>query len=112
MENKITIDLSGPQGGATYLLITVKDLSEKLGLNWDSIYKEIENKDYNNLKSIWKYDLNITTTGPVSVEQVYPKNWKSWEELNDALPITKRMFYNEETGGLVSYGRAKQLGII
>ena len=68
--------------------------------------------DNEGVKSIWKYDLNVTTTGPVSVEQVYPKNWKSWEELNDALPITKRMFYNEETGGLVSYGRAKQLGII
>jgi hypothetical protein len=68
--------------------------------------------DNEGVKSIWKYDLNITTTGPISVEQVYPKTWKSWEELNNALPITKRMFLNEQTGGLVSYGRAKQLGII
>ena len=62
MENKITIDLSGPQGGATYLLITAKDLSEKLGLNWDSIYKEIENKDYNNLIEVMEKHFNNTLT--------------------------------------------------
>jgi hypothetical protein len=61
-ENKITIDLSGPQGGATYLLITAKDLSEKTGLNWDSIYKEIENKDYENLIQVMeKYFYNHLT---------------------------------------------------
>lgn len=62
MENKITIDLSGPQGGATYLLITAKDLSEKLGLNWDSIYKEIENKDYNNLIEVMEKHFNNNLT--------------------------------------------------
>ena len=62
MENKITIDLSGPQGGATYLLITTKDLSEKLGLNWDSIYKEIENKDYNNLIEVMEKYFNNNLT--------------------------------------------------
>ena len=62
MENKITIDLSGPQGGATYLLITAKDLSEKLGLNWDSIYKEIENKDYNKLIEVMEKYFNNNLT--------------------------------------------------
>ena len=62
MENKITIDLSGPQGEATYLLITAKDLSEKLGLNWDSIYKEIENKDYNNLIEVMEKHFNNNLT--------------------------------------------------
>ena len=62
MENKITIDLSGPQGGATYLLITAKDLSEKLGVNWDSIYKEIENKDYNNLIEVMEKYFNNNLT--------------------------------------------------
>jgi hypothetical protein len=48
-KTKIEIDLSGPQGNAFSLLAISKDLSNKLGLNWDEIHQEMTSGDYDNL---------------------------------------------------------------
>jgi len=65
---------------------------------------------------IWKYDLDKVPNGPISVENTYPKNWKSssdkLEDSNKKLPITQQSWVNPANGKLVGYGRAKQLGLI
>jgi hypothetical protein len=49
---KIEIDLTGPQGNAFFLLGVAKDLSHKMGLNWDPIYTELTSGDYENLLEV------------------------------------------------------------
>jgi hypothetical protein len=58
--------------------------------------------------------MNVTYKGNrmTSVELDYPSGYKTFEEEQEELPITKRKYLNEETGDWVGYGRAKQLGII
>jgi hypothetical protein len=72
--------------------------------------------DKNNIKSIWEYDLDKVPNGPLSVEIVYPKSYKSiieeQEKINATLPLTKRKFINPVNGKEVSYQRAKILNII
>jgi hypothetical protein len=62
--------------------------------------------------SIWTYDLNKSSNGPISVEIKYPLGYKCDAEIEDKLPITKRTFWNPGTETFVGYGRAKQLGLI
>lgn len=64
------------------------------------------------IKSIWTYDLNISTKGPISIEEIYPKDYIDHEDGNLSLPKTKRTYFNNKSGKEVSYQRAKQLGII
>lgn len=45
----ITIDLTGPQGNAFYLLGTANNLSKQLGLNGREIMEEMKSGDYENL---------------------------------------------------------------
>jgi len=47
--NGITIDLTGPQGNAFYLLGTAKNLANQLGLNGVEIMEEMKSGDYENL---------------------------------------------------------------
>ena len=47
--NGITIDLTGPQGNAFYLLGTAKNLANQLGLNGVEIMEEMKSGDYDNL---------------------------------------------------------------
>jgi len=47
--NGITIDLTGPQGNAFYLLGTAKNLANQLGLNGVEIMEEMKSSDYENL---------------------------------------------------------------
>jgi hypothetical protein len=68
--------------------------------------------DDDGIKSIWKYDLSITTSGPISTEQIFPKEYQTVNPTDPSIPISKRLFLNEATGKLVAYTRAKQLGII
>jgi hypothetical protein len=72
--------------------------------------------DKDGVKSVWSYDLDKFPNGPVSVEITYPKGSKHrdqiLEEENAKLPLTKRKFWNKDTGKEVSYQRAKQLGLI
>ena len=45
----ITIDLTGPQGNAFYLLGTANNLAKQLGLNSVDIMTEMKSGDYENL---------------------------------------------------------------
>jgi hypothetical protein len=47
--NGITIDLTGPQGNAFYLLGTAKNLSKQLGLDSNKVMDEMKSGDYDNL---------------------------------------------------------------
>jgi hypothetical protein len=47
--NGITIDLTGPQGNAFYLLGTAKNLSNQLGLDSNKVMDEMKSGDYDNL---------------------------------------------------------------
>jgi hypothetical protein len=79
--------------------------------------------DDEGVKTIWKYDLDKFTNGPVEVDIIYPKDWISYEDrakkakkltkqLNGKVPKSKMKYLNPSTGKMVNYGRAKQLGII
>jgi hypothetical protein len=61
---------------------------------------------------IWRFDTNVTRNGPVSVEMKHAKKYKSFDEEQAELPLTKRQFFNEANGKYVGYARAKALGII
>jgi len=68
--------------------------------------------DEDGVVEIWKYNLDKFPNGPLSVEYKYPKGYKSFADINEKLPVTKRKYINPESGEYVSYGRAKQLGVI
>ena len=51
--NGITIDLTGPQGNAFYLLGTAKNLANQLGLNEVEIMEEMKSGDYENLIQVF-----------------------------------------------------------
>lgn len=72
----------------------------------------VEFVDADGIKSVWKYDLDVTTSGPISAEQLLPKDFKEINPSNESLPISKRMYLNEATGKLVGYTRARALGLI
>lgn len=79
--------------------------------------------DDEGVKSIWKYDLDKFSNGPIEVELIYPKDWEPYEDrikkakklakqLNGKLPKSKMKYLNPVNGKMVTYSRAKQLGII
>jgi hypothetical protein len=49
----ITIDLTGPQGNAFYLLGTASNLAKQLGLNANEIQTEMMSGDYENLLEVF-----------------------------------------------------------
>jgi hypothetical protein len=76
----------------------------------------VEFVDNDGIKSIWKYDLDITTSGPISTEQIFPKNIEIPVEeeviANESLPMSKRKYWSEATQKWVGYTRAYALGLI
>jgi hypothetical protein len=46
IKDKIEIDLLGPEGNAFTLLGIAKDLSHKLGENWDEVHANMTAADY------------------------------------------------------------------
>jgi len=68
--------------------------------------------DDDGVKEIWYYNLDKFLNGPVKVDIIYPAKYKSFVEINEELPPTKRKYFNPETEDYVGYGRAKQLGLI
>ena len=61
-QNGITIDLTGPQGNAFYLLGTANNLAKQLGLNGKEIVEEMKSSDYENLLQVFdNYFGNIVT---------------------------------------------------
>lgn len=49
MNEKIVINLSGPEGNAFSLLSVAKDLTHINNFDWDNIYNEMTKSDYENL---------------------------------------------------------------
>jgi hypothetical protein len=61
-QNGITIDLTGPQGNAFYLLGTANNLAKQLGVNGKEIMEEMKSGDYENLVNTFdKYFGSIVT---------------------------------------------------
>ena len=52
-ESGITIDLTGPQGNAYYLLGTAKNLAKQLDLNGLVIMEDMKSGDYENLVKVF-----------------------------------------------------------
>jgi len=61
---------------------------------------------------VWKYDMNKNPNGPYETITSYPKGTKTFEQIQELLPKTKRRYLNPETGKDVAYTRAKELGLI
>lgn len=61
---------------------------------------------------VWKYDVRKNSNGPYETTIEYPKGTKTFEQIQEALPKTKRRYLNPETGKDVAYTRAKELGLI
>lgn len=83
--------------------------------------------DIDGVKSIWKYDLDKWDRGPLEVDIFYPKDWKSpidlkkiatkqakkmAKKLNGKIAKSKMRYLNPSSGKMISYSRAKTLGII
>ena len=60
----------------------------------------------------WHYNLDKFSNGPFKVDIKYSTNHLTFEEINEALPITKRRYYNPANQKYIGYGRAKQLGLL
>jgi hypothetical protein len=58
----ITIDLTGPQGNAFYLLGTALNLSKQLGLNANEIQTEMMSGDYENLLEVFDREFGTFVT--------------------------------------------------
>ena len=61
-QNGITIDLTGPQGNAFYLLGTAKNLAKQLGLNGLEIMEEMKSGDYENLLQVFDKNFGSIVT--------------------------------------------------
>lgn len=53
-QDKIEIDLTGPQGNAFVLLGLASDLSKRLGMDTESILEEMKCDDYDHLISVFE----------------------------------------------------------
>jgi hypothetical protein len=58
----ITIDLSGPQGNAYYLLGTAMNLAKQLELDGDEITKQMTSGDYENLLEVFDSNFGMFVT--------------------------------------------------
>jgi len=59
-EGKITIDLTGPQGNAYWLIAYSTKLGKQLELDTDKIHEEMTSGDYENLIEVFdKYFGNV-----------------------------------------------------
>lgn len=75
-------------------------------------------REYNHddgTKSIWTYDLDKNTTGPISVETVYPKGYNHildyTQKDNHWIPVNHRTYVHPKTGKEISHNKALKLGL-
>jgi hypothetical protein len=61
-QNGITIDLTGPQGNAFFLLGTANNLAKQLGLNGKEIMDEMKSGDYENLLQVFDKNFGSIVT--------------------------------------------------
>jgi len=55
-EKRIEIDLTGSQGNAYCVLGLAKDLSKKMGKNWEDIEKRMTSGNYENLLKVFELE--------------------------------------------------------
>jgi len=72
---------------------------------FERVYEDFE------VRSVWKYNLNISRNGPISTEHFHKVEGPVVIE-DDYLPKTQRKYINPQNGKEVGYTRAKNLGII
>ena len=58
----ITIDLTGTQGNAFFLLGTAKNLAKQLGLDGNQIMNEMKSGDYENLLQVFDKNFGSIVT--------------------------------------------------
>jgi hypothetical protein len=61
---------------------------------------------------VWKFDMDKNPNGPYETIISYPKGTKTFEQIQEVLPKTKRKYLNPENGKEVAYTRAKELGLV
>ena len=62
VDNRITIDLTGPKGNAFYLLGAARNYAEQLGLDPKKVCNEMRENDYENLVKVFdKYFGEVIT---------------------------------------------------
>ena len=59
----------------------------------------------------WYWDKSIKTEGPIKTVTKWPKGALDFEQVQEALPKTKRK-YALDDGRIVGYARARALGFI
>ena len=66
-------------------------------------------------KSIWVYDLDKNPNGPISVENVFPKNHNPYPDYrlpqNQDIPMKHRVYLHPKTLKEISYNKANKLGL-
>lgn len=74
-----------------------------------------EHKSEDGVVTIWTYDLDKFTNGPISVESIYPKNYQHYPDYtkyeNMWIPIKHRVYYHPKTGKEISHNKAVKLGL-
>lgn len=68
--------------------------------------------DEDGTKQVWKYDLTKSKYNPYETTIEYPKGTKSFEQVQELLPKTKRKYIHPDNGKVINYQRAKELGIV
>jgi hypothetical protein len=64
------------------------------------------------VKVSWTYDLSKRKSGPLQVELHYPKDYTTFEEKQEEIPLTQRKYLSPHTGKWVGYARACVLGLV
>lgn len=56
VDQRIEIDLTGPEGNAFYLLAKARQLTRRLHLDWNQVYAEMtREEDYEQLVKVFDY---------------------------------------------------------
>jgi hypothetical protein len=63
------------------------------------------------LRGVWWF-IRKNPNGPYETIMEYPKGTKTFEQMQELLPKTRRRYLNPETGKDVAYTRAKELGLV
>ena len=67
------------------------------------------------VKDIWTYDLDKNSSGPISVESIYPKGYNHildyTQKENHWIPVNHRTYVHPKTGKEISHNKALKLGL-
>lgn len=67
------------------------------------------------IKTIWTYDLDKNSNGPISVETIYPKGYNHILDYthkdNHWIPVAHRIYVHPKTGKEISHSLALKLGL-